>query len=258
MEVTVISLERTPERLREFTLLNARHLKFSVFPAIDGSQISPELLVQNGLFDGSLRWKPGAIGLALSHATLWKTVASCSTPITVCEDDAIFHPNFEKASSELIASLPSDWDLVMWGWNFDAPLAVDLAQTLCTSWATFDQESLRKNVPTFLRTQICPNLYKLRNACGTLCYSISASGAAKFLVNALPFRKMHPDVTPEGIDITMNHFYGAFNCHVAIPPLVVTMNDKTKSTVNPSAPAVSGESNAPQAVALAHAGSERD
>jgi GR25 family glycosyltransferase involved in LPS biosynthesis len=71
MNINVINLDRTPERLAAFCSINAHLPRVVRFPAIDGQNVAPDDLRRGGMLDGSVDYTPGAFGCALSHLALW-------------------------------------------------------------------------------------------------------------------------------------------------------------------------------------------
>jgi len=238
MRVSVISLARTPERLAEFRRQNDPVLRYDVFPAVDGREFTPQQLASAGYFDGTVSYTQGAIGNALSHLRLWESVGQSEYPATICEDDAIFHRQFVEQSERLIAQLHMKWDLVVWGWNFDSVLIAELLPRLSHCLFAFDQTAMRRNASQYVQSEVNANLFKLLKSFGTVCYTISPSGARKFISKVLPIRRMdlylpglNRGLPNAALDIMMNHFYTEFDCFVAFPPLVLTLNDDASSTV---------------------------
>ena len=124
MKKFVISLSRTPERLENFRRLNSHLSNFSRYPAVDGQLTDKSTYPLRLASD--LRYSPGAVGCALSHINLWAECERLGKPITILEDDAVTHVGFDGLSEKLVQKLPKNWDLVIWGWNFDCPLNYDL------------------------------------------------------------------------------------------------------------------------------------
>jgi hypothetical protein len=78
----------------------------------------------------------------------------------------------------------------------------------------------------------------LQRSLGTVCQSISPTGAAKLLKHCLPIRPMevfypilNRSLQNTGIDNMMNDLYPQINAFVSLPPLVVTKNEHGSSTV---------------------------
>ncbi|QWD72183.1 glycosyltransferase family 25 protein [Polynucleobacter sp. UB-Raua-W9] len=234
-DIKVISLERTPERLDVFRKQNS-HIKYSVFPAIEGNLVSES--DRKKFIDASYSYRAGALGNALSHQKLWNEVISKGRPLTICEDDAIFHQNFECLSGKVLTSLGVDWDICLWGWNFDSILLCNLPQGLSNCSMTFDQNTLRTNFVGYMAEDLNPLPLKLLQCFGTICYSISPKGAQNFLAQTQPIKKMNvffPTLNMKlenvALDISMNAFYAINQSYASFPPLVITKNEVEISTV---------------------------
>ena len=122
----VISLDRTPERMREFQQVNSHLPNVTRFPAIDGKSVGHKALIEQQIFAAPIFYKDGSVGNTLSHRQLWKAAAERDEIVTVFEDDAIVHKDFEALAPAMIAKLRPDWYIVVWGWNFDAALSFDI------------------------------------------------------------------------------------------------------------------------------------
>lgn len=239
-DLAVISLSGTPERLARFKQVNKQLRDYRIFQAVEGSQLTPRQLLETGYCDASLRYNPGALGCALSHISLWRQAVNSKTAITICEDDAILHADFQELAAQQLAKLPADWDLILWGWNFDSILLAELLPELGDSLLYFDQQTMREKAFNYTQQTFETRHYRLKQAMGIPCYSISSAGAAKFLRHVLPLRNMElqldfggliQTVSNAGIDIMMNVLYPETNSYVVFPPLVLTGNLKEASTV---------------------------
>lgn len=225
IEAKVISLDRTPERRQKFSEANPK-LNFEFFSAVDGTVLSREIMEDKELFSEPNRLvSVGAYGNALSHLSLWNTCINTCKSLTILEDDAIVREDFEVCALRMIASAPQDWDLLVWGWNFDNVLRMDFEHAFSTSNTRFDEVMLRSNLDLFKKTTTQPNFYKLIECWGTPAYSISSAGAKKLKSLCFPLRGVY------AIDHAMNKNFRFVNALVAFPPLVVTPNRKLDSTV---------------------------
>jgi glycosyl transferase family 25 len=121
MPIIVINLERNVPR-RKFIL---RHLleqgfEASVFKAVDGRELDLAELERTGIYNEALsiekfsrRLSLAEIGCAMSHLGVYAQVLHGSADmVLVLEDDAMLVPNFEASLQEVLAGLPSDWDVV--------------------------------------------------------------------------------------------------------------------------------------------------
>ncbi len=239
MQVRFLNLDRSKDRLRAFLEVN-RHLTDPLrVAAVDGSVCSrKDLQAVHALAGEMPGYTDGAIGCALSHLGEWELASMTDAPITLAEDDAILHHQFEPLAEAVLASLPPDWDIVQWGWNFDSILAFDLLPGVSPCVGVFDQAGLRANTAAFQRLPLKPATYRLQRSLGTLCQSVSPRGAAKLLQHCLPIRPLEAfypvlnRVLPNtGIDSMMNELYPRIHAYVCLPPLAITRNEHAQSTV---------------------------
>jgi glycosyl transferase family 25 len=128
MIVHVINLDRDRERLARFQDLNAHLPKIIRPPAIEGRHLDRQELQRIGYISSNLSYNNAVLGNAHSHIELWRTATESEEIVTVAEDDAIFAQHFISASEAFLRKLPTDWDIVLWGWNFDAFLWVEIPE----------------------------------------------------------------------------------------------------------------------------------
>jgi GR25 family glycosyltransferase involved in LPS biosynthesis len=242
MQVHCINLDRSTDRLAEFTATNGHLRDVRRFAAVDGASLNVPALVKSKTISAwiAAAYTKGALGCAFSHFALWDEAIENGEARTICEDDAIFNLHFHAASSEVIKSLPVDWDIVLWGWNFDRFLLLDFLPGVCVCQVECDQSEMRKNVGAFQKLSMLPQPFKLRQALGAVCYSISQKGARVLKDLCVPLREIEvycPGdqnwMTNRGIDIMLSCVYPMVSSFVCFPPLVVTKNDHdTSTTIN--------------------------
>jgi GR25 family glycosyltransferase involved in LPS biosynthesis len=235
--IHLINLDRSPDRLAEFHAANGHLRGVSRFSAIDGTRINRSELVQRGVIEPTLGYTDGALGNTLSHLALWDLAIETGAPITLCEDDAVFHRDFEQKSPTLLQSVPPDWHIALWGYNFDSALMLEWAGPnagFCRM--TFRQDELRQNLPVMQTADIRPQLLRLAEGCGIVCYSISPAGAQLLKNFCTPLRNMlirfeglQRNVPNFALDVMMNAMYRRINAYACFPPLVVTPNDWQRS-----------------------------
>lgn len=232
MNIHLINLDRTPERLESFRRINSHVKNLTRFSAVDGTKIDREALIANGILtrDVSPTYTNGALGNALSHIELWKMAAQSGRPLTTLEDDAIVHRSFDEAAPQVLSNLPSDWDIILWGWNFDAGLIFDLLPGVSACAGKFFEEDLRRGWRNFQDLPIRPQPFRLFAGFGVVCYSVSSNGAKELIKRTLPIRKVAGKRANSGIDVSMNDIYSSLNAFVCFPPLVITPNDLSVST----------------------------
>ena len=235
--IRVISLRRSLDRRQQFADRNA-HLAFSFFDAVEGADLAAGLGSYPDLFEPGVRYNAGAAGCAMSHLSLWQEAAEGGRVLTICEDDAILRHDFAAQSARAIAALPADWDIVVWGWNFDSVLSLNLMPKVSPTVMTFSQAVMREMIDNFQPMDATPALLPLDRCFGTPAYSISPNGARKFMRECFPLRKfsvyfpvLNREVPNNGIDIAMSRIYCVTNSHVALPPLALTPNDHGASLI---------------------------
>jgi tetratricopeptide (TPR) repeat protein/GR25 family glycosyltransferase involved in LPS biosynthesis len=231
--IHVISLARTPDRLASFRADNPDLQGWEVFPAVDGTAV--DAATRDALGDTSL-YSAGAVGNALSHMALWRLCIAGAQPLTVCEDDAVLRGDFAEAGARLLAQAP-DYDLVLWGWNFDAVVEAEVSPGVPVAMLA-DQEALRRQAPLFRRDRRAPAPLGLRKALGILCYTVSPKGAARLASLAVPFPTtrlsmplMPHDIENATFDVVVASHYMRLSAHLSFPPLAITRNEWSRSTV---------------------------
>lgn len=237
MEISLVNLDRSPERLAAFRRINTHLASVVRVPAMEGSRFSRPLLIEKKILaEPMAEYTNGAIGCALSHLSLWETAVREKKTLTVAEDDAVFHSHFDALAPSLIASLPQDWDILLWGWNFDSILLFDMLPG-APCLGNFDQQQLRSAVAAYQTSKIDPRAFRLMRAFGTVAYSVSPAGAERLYGHCVPIRPMNTfypglnrTLSNTGIDRMMNEAYPSLQSYVCFPPLVVTENDHAAST----------------------------
>ena len=239
MDIRVINLDRSKDRLLTFETLN-RHLnlKFLRFPAVDGKDAERGPLVDRGIITADLCYSDGALGCALSHLALWDLAIAQDQSLTICEDDAIFNRGFEGAAESLIKALPGDWHMILWGWNFDSVLLFDMIPGVSPCLGVFNQARMRMGIDAYQSASLMPRPFRLVRAFGTVGYTISPMGARALKQHCLPLRNLEvffpglERMLPNsGIDIMLNDAYPRINACVSFPPLIITRNLHSISTV---------------------------
>ena len=219
LPVYVISLDRSAERYSSFLARNAHLGEVTRASAVDGKTLDRGDLLARGVLHPDAGYSDAALGCALSHACVWQIAAAADGPSTVAEDDAVFRRDFATAAASVIAGLGPDWDLVLWGWNFNSILCLELLPGTAPCALVGDQVQLRQNIARF-QGSILPVL------------------PIKLLRNCLPIRPadvFFPVVdrvtANDGIDMMMSLAYPQMQAYVSFPPLVVTEHLRETSTV---------------------------
>jgi glycosyl transferase family 25 len=248
LHVHFINLDRSPDRLAEFKSVNSHLASATRVPAIEEHRIDIASLAQQGLVQADIlsTYRIGALCQALSHRALWVKAAESATPVTIADDDAIFNLNFNTLAADVLKSLPPDWDVILWGWNFDAFMIFDMLPGVSPCVAYFDQDKMRLNTRTFREMPISPRAHKLIWSFGHTSYTVSPKGGQLLASKCFPLRPMMvhcpegartPARTPSfhniGLDLTLDSVYRDINAFICIPPLVISTNEHAKSTIQP-------------------------
>jgi glycosyl transferase family 25 len=171
--VYVISLDRSADRFSSFLERNSHLPGIIRARAVDGTDLAHNDLVARGILSRDLGYTHAALGCAMSHACVWQIASGMDEPLTVAEDDAVFRRDFPAAEQGLIAALPRDWDLVLWGWNFDSALCVDLLPNISPCLLLCDQTQLRQNIAQFQLCNLPIAPFRLLRSHGIPGYSVS-------------------------------------------------------------------------------------
>jgi GR25 family glycosyltransferase involved in LPS biosynthesis len=239
MKGLYINLARRTDRNERFLRTNPFLEGFQRFEAVDGTSLRQQALLDAKLIQEPLKtYTPGALGIALSHKRAWDMCISDGQPVTVAEDDAVFNKSFHEKSRDIMMMLKSDWDIVLWGWNFSSILCVQVLEGLRESVMNFESTPLKQDIAIFQATQNNSIPLRLLGAFGLVCYSISSKGAERLTAWCFPLRNevvtipgIGRNLTNYGLDVVMNKYFWQLNAYVCFPPLVWTENDQADSDV---------------------------
>ena len=235
----LISMERTPERLELFQLINAQvPLSYEVLAGVDGQKVDRQKLVDSGLMVEGLPWKPGAIGAALSHLLCWERAVETGRAVGIVEDDVFLRHDFLDSSRQVMEALPPDWDIIHLGFNTDSVFDLEIhpgcnVRGGFSVWFPTFEDCERFVVG---KDPVIP--MKVHNSFGNCCYVVSPSGARK-LIDAcfplsghlVPIPTMQAMLVARSKDTLMNEQYRTMAAYVSVPPIAVPINDKDQSTV---------------------------
>ena len=132
----VISLKRTPERLKFFYENNKHALsdwKIDVIDGIDGLE-QEQINQQSRWVSASAKahWTKGAIGSALSHIKAWQRCIELNKNVLVAEDDVVLAKDLKRKLNEIkvIGETENHNNFVLLGWNLDSLLHAELSPGL--------------------------------------------------------------------------------------------------------------------------------
>ena len=236
--LTVITLERTPERFQQFCKWNPI-FKIRRFLAVDGTRLSRTKCIREGLIAKANEYLPGALGAAMSHVTLWQSCAKGNEIFHIVEDDVVLRSDFWGTAKALIGKLPDDWDIVLWSHNLDWPVVAGPVLGGENMIIQYGAKDTVTKLDAFKAAATPAMLLPLLSAAGIGCYSLSPRGAAKLLGICLPIANSQARFAVEdhlgwnntGIDVEMARHYAKLRAFISLPPLAVTPNEFAKSTI---------------------------
>jgi GR25 family glycosyltransferase involved in LPS biosynthesis len=239
MESFYINLDKRIDKKALFIKRNGDLLPFCRFSGVDGSMLDSSMLVERGIIDSGLDcYSRGALGCALSHKLLWDYAERQTDPVTIVEDDAVLNRNFKDDRNKMLCQLPADWDIILWGWNFDSILHTNLPGSI-SSLTSFASPVSENQLIEFRLSRVNSVPQKLMGAFGTVAYTVSPRGAQRLKQCCFPLMKEYisiPGLNRKllniGIDVVMNKWYPHLQAYAAFPPLVITKNDKATSDIS--------------------------
>ncbi len=245
MKAVVISLSHRVDRRDQFETWNrAQPLKFHYLPAADGHRVGRQRLVELGLLaDAENNFGPGALGNAVSHATLWRECADGREPFLILEDDACLRGDFWKHAKPMLERYIGSCDLMTFGYNTDSVVALGGPDGVISAMR-FD-ESVKKRpgyFDTFSRLHdVRPNLFRCGQFWGLLAYAISPAGARALLASCLPLSSRETvsligterTVRPYGMDSMINLALqqGRLRAMACYPALALGPNSQATSDI---------------------------
>ncbi|GBR12059.1 glycosyltransferase family 25 protein [Acetobacter oeni] len=241
MRNIVINRDIDTDRLSTFRELNAHVPEIGRFSAIGYDSLNIDELFENRIIDRPTGYTHGALGSAMSHILLWNAAAEMNEAISVFEDDAVLCHNFTEESSRIIAALDDDWDIILWGYNYDVNLTFDVLPGVSYCVVGFNQTLMRFGVDCFRGMTVHSAPFRLFKALGICSYAISPKGARRFLDLCLPLKdddfyyyRTNETLKNTSLDQVMCHHYEETKSYCCFPSLCITPNEHSRSTVRRS------------------------
>ncbi|MCX5496333.1 glycosyltransferase family 25 protein [Kaistia dalseonensis] len=245
MKSFVISLPARPDRRDVFKTWNAHQpVPFKFVPAAEGWRLDRQALVSSGILDADNRhFNPGALGNALSHRALWEECARGREPYLIFEDDCCLRGDFWRHAQPIMARQAVEHDLIVFGFNTDAAIAVRSADGVFSA-IRFD-ESVKYRPGYFEQYARLrdgrPNLFRCHQFWGILAYAVSPKGARRLLDLCFPLASREPirligddrAILPYGLDGSINLALqqGKLDTLICYPPLALGPNSHATSDI---------------------------
>jgi len=208
------------------------HLVFDRFTAVDGLKIERGWMIEQGLATQACadRYTPGAIGVALSHRELWQECAAGTEDYTIIEDDAVLVPNFNSLVTQYCGRNPG-WDWIFWGANFDQRMVVEISPGIAAAEINYNFSGVQANINLIRGQALDPKIFRVHWAVGLVCYTIRPKTARYLLDTIFPLKDYFTWRDNYGIDNSIIEELANMYAGVSLPPLALTLNDRTTSTV---------------------------
>jgi glycosyl transferase, family 25 len=189
LQVFYINLEKRKDRNEEFLRRNSTCADCCRVDAPAGELLQIDDLLAQGIIAEPLEhYSLPVLANALSHRQLWERAVSSAAPITIAEDDAVLNHCFSRKAAAILDALPGNWDIILWGWNFDSMLHCDIIPGLKDGVIHSDPTPLRHKQDQFQEIDVDARPLRLFGAFGILCYSVSPKGAALLRGLCFPLR----------------------------------------------------------------------
>ncbi len=238
MKYIVINRDCDEQRMNEFTRHNEHVSDIRRFSAIDGNSLNMEELIESNVIAPDISYKKGALGSAMSHVLLWNSVADYGETACIFEDDAILCRNFVDESQKVLSQLGNNWDIVLWGNNYDTSVLFGMGEGRGVALATFSQDSVVKNSDKFKKIDVSTHPFRLFRTLGICGYAISPQGARKLTSFCIPLQnsvffhsQLNRFLQNTSIDHVMTEKYKDMDSYICIPPLCITENSIESSTI---------------------------
>lgn len=233
----VISLARTPQRLDRFRKWNAASgIEFEVLNAVDGRGLMTNLVGPSVLKPGTVSYKRGAVGSALSHRMLWRACADGETPFLICEDDAALRADAASAIPALMDSLPAGWDMVCLGYNADVSIELDVGAGIRLRFEFPGKDPTPEQLDRFVSSATPIGAARLVSFFGLCAYVLSPAGAKRLLDLCFPLddRTIFVESLGRKIGVTtldgrINTHLAELNAYAAVPPIALPDNYPARS-----------------------------
>jgi len=233
----VISLERTPDRLQRFVDMNRdADIDVEVFKAFDGRGLDLAGVDPAVLVPGTTSYRPGSIGSAISHRTLWQACAAGDKPFLIFEDDAAIRADTRDVLPDLVGDLDKSWDLLILGCNTDFISEVALADDLHLRFGFTVERPDATQLRKFTTGRHRIGVVRLIHFFGLCGYLLSPSGAQSLLRQCFPldaravhFSRRKESVQAYTLDTRINAHLRFINAFACLPPLVMPDNTPAHS-----------------------------
>lgn len=250
LTVHVLNLPRRLDRRETFLKWNSQEqLQIKWIEAVDGQQLQFADMVREGIvLDKATHFTAGHIGCGLSHKLMWERAVRENQPLIICEDDAILRGDFVSEATRGMEQLPPQWDFLLFGYNFDSVLDVELIPHLELRSQFSKRVFTTSELSDFVANRQPSVCLPMNNGFGFHAYAVSPKGAKQLIELCFPMAgisvgvpALNSIITPApSIDIIANAHYRRLHAYCMVPPLTISPHDQKQSDTLNSQPMSQG------------------
>lgn len=225
-----ISNDTTPDQTDRFLRLNAHVPELVRSIGVSEQTLDVQTMKQMNLITAECQFSPRAFAAALSHVALWGNVAQHKTAVHVFENNAVLCANFEAESTRILASLPEDWDFVLWGNTPGATIQFDVLPELALFSGAVQPPYSARGAAALSEMNVTSLAFPLMATQSIAGYAISPSGAEKLIKACVPLTStsvpaangQDGNVAAQTLPQLMSLHYSTMKAYVCVPPLCMT------------------------------------
>jgi glycosyl transferase, family 25 len=230
----VVSLNRTPERLKTFLEQNAKcDINFQHFEAVDGTLMDDATIARFSA-PGAV-YKRSQFGCAMSHLALWQKCAEQTKNFVLFEDDAVVRHDIKTRLPSLLAKA-EDWHIILMGGNTDVPLELKITPSVIYGGGFSARHPTPEQLAEFATSNYPVSLHHLNFGMGSCGYVVSPAGAKVLMQKCFPldnrivyYASLNYKFRAYSIDAMMTTIYSQISAYACLAPLVMTANDQATS-----------------------------
>ena len=225
-----ISSDAAQSQTEQFLKLNAHVSDLVRSVGISEQTLDVQAMQQMNLISAECLFSRAALAQALSHISLWGNVAQHQTAAHVFESNTVLCANFEAESTRILASLPHDWDFVLWGNAPGATLQFDILPDLALFTGAVQPPYSAHGAGALSEMEVTSLAFPLLSTQSVSGYAISPTGAEKLIKACVPLTSTTvPATNPQDggapaqtLPQLMSLHYSTMKAFVCVPPLCMT------------------------------------
>lgn len=222
-----INSDTTPDKTDRFLQMNAHVPELVHSVGVNAQTLDMQAMKQMNLISAECLFSQDAFAAALSHVALWGNVAQHQTAAHIFESGAVLCANFESESTRILASLPQDWDFVLWGNTPDSTIQFDVLPELALFSGAVQPPYSARGAGALSEMDVTSLAFPLMATQSVCGYAISPSGAEKMIKACLPLTSTTvPSANlrdgsnaAQTLQQLMSLHYSTMKAYVCVPPL---------------------------------------